>query len=258
MTKSGTEPYIIPDEATPRLYGRITILIASFLLVGNLVILGGYAAKPFMEPIGKRFELWANRMVEEEFAKTHARLKKDEATAATPQEKAAAVAALARFEGRPKPRINTMSMSFAATEPPVVWVYGVLDGVAGLVLNVALLIAAIKLVNLRASGLRAILWVAAIKLARIAVFGVVMMGWVMPLQIRLMRERMAEAFAPGQGGGGVPTMTPEIFAAMVSSSVVVYGLLATIFPILLLVQLRKPRVKAACLVEDSARDGRGS
>ena len=104
---------------------------------------------------------------------------------------------------------------------------------------------------------RAILWVAAIKLARIVLFGVIMMGWVMPMQIRLMRERMADAFAPGQGGG-VPTMTPEIFAAMVSSSVVVYGLLAMIFPILLLVQLRKPRVKGACQAEESLRGERDS
>ena len=75
----------------------ITILIATFLLVGNLVMLGGYAAKPFMEPIGKRLELWANRMVEEEFANAHARFKQAEAKAGTPQEKAAGRGRVAGF-----------------------------------------------------------------------------------------------------------------------------------------------------------------
>lgn len=256
MNKTDSKlPPVIPDARTPRLYGRLTILIASTLLVFNLFSLGFYAASPVLRPLGDRLEKWGSRVVEEQTAKQLELLKK-KAAAAKPADQAKLNAAVIRLQAQPF-KINSMTFSLSTANTPQVRAYGIADAISGLVLNTAMLLGAIGLVSLKPSGYQTTWWVAWLKLLRIGLLGVLMMGWILPIQLREMRAKLADALPAGAGGRMPAIVSPEGLAATTTSSVIFFGLISMIYPILLIVQLRKARVRAACgiLADDKPIDG---
>ena len=255
MKTTAALPPLLPDNKTARFYGRLTILIASVLLVLHLTTFAFYAARPVLQPLGERVERYANDFVDSQVKSNTAALKLAQGAATTPAGKAKADAAVANLKQRPTVKINSFSLSFSATESPNARLFGIVSGIVSLFLNVAMLWGAVGLVSLRPWGYRTTWWVCWIKLAMIALFGIAMMTWVLPAQLRDMRGQLDKTFMAAPGGPPPPTMNPSAIAAMSTSAVVFYAFLAMIYPILLLVQLRKPRVKAACLQEVSARGG---
>ncbi len=242
MSKAWKLPPVIPDEDTTRVFGRLTIIIASVLLCFNFYVLGFYIAVPIMKPLSQRFEKWGTRVVQQEVEKKAAKIEKLKQAANNPADQAK----LAAIQKRPTLQFNSMSLSFGAADSPQVRAYGIADGIVGLILNTVMLFGAIGLVSLKPSGYKTTWWIAWIKLARIVLFGILMMAWIMPIQLRDMKAKMAGAFRQ-QPGAPVPALlTLEGMAAMTTSVVVLFALLATVYPILLLVQLRKARIKAAC------------
>jgi hypothetical protein len=212
-------------------------------------------AAPVMKPVGERIERWTNGFVQAQIKGQMASLKTAQIQATTAAEKAKVAGTLATVQRRPIPQFNAFSISFSASESPRSRLYGIITGIIGLILNLIMLLGGIGLTGLKPWGYRATWWVCWAKLAMIAVFGIVTMTWILPLQLRDMRKQLDTTFMTAPGGAPPPTASPAAMAAMSTSAVVLFALLAMIYPILLLVQLRKPRVKVACLREQSDRGG---
>lgn len=255
MTKPAPRPYILPDEKTPRVYGTLTILFAGPLLAGCLLMLGAYAVTPISRQLSVRVERFVSRLADEAMRRQRNRLAVDEITAETPQDRAKVTAALARMDAQPFKPANPMALGFAAMDSPVAMWYGLLGEVAGAILNALLILGGAGLVGLSDRGRRITVWACALKLVRLVIFVVVMLGWILPIQIRTMKAVMGPAMAqaqaraggPGPGGPAMVAMSPEGFAAMTTSWVVAFAVLAAVYPTLVLIQLSRPRVKAACV-----------
>ena len=208
---------------------------------------------PVIQPLGERVEWWANNFIQSQIKGPAIIPGKLQQQATTAAEKANAAFTVAQRP--PMVKRYTFSIRFLAVESSQTRLYGIFTSIIVLFLNLILLLGGIGLVALKPWGYRTTWWVCWAKLAMIVFFLVVMMTWILPIQLRDMRKQLDATFMAAPGGAPPPMMLSAATAAMSTSGVVLFALLAAIYPILLLVQLRKPRVKVACFQEESVRGG---
>ena len=234
---------IIPDEATPRLFGRLTLLIGGVLLALGAWMSISYLIAPLFEPMGRWTEASMGRVLDEALLRRLDRLTQDLADAKTPAETSDLNQRISLLLSQPRPNVNTMS---GGMQSPVIRGFGIADTAVGFLLNVVMVIGAAGLVGLREWGRKTVVIVSALKLAKLALSSVLMIAWVLPIQMRMMREQLDPMFKNQPGAPPGSAMTAELVAAMTMGGTIVWALMASIYPILLLVMLTKTRVRAAC------------
>ncbi|MDB5353215.1 MAG: hypothetical protein JWN86_4462 [Planctomycetota bacterium] len=250
MSTSNPAKFVIPDVSTPRTYGIMNIVFASLLLLCNLGTAGWYLVAPTFKKGMEHAQAGLNAQIETSRKNKLDTLKRAVAAATAEPEKAKAQAAVAEFEALPKPPLNSMTMGFSASEDRRIVAFNLFDIAIAMILNLVMLISGVGLLRLKEGGRRAAVFVAGTKLVKLAIFLIVSLAFLIPLQSKLMEAEIAPVRAQiqGQPGGASAAffMTPQVMAAISTSSVVLFVIIAAIYPILVLVMLTKPRVKAAC------------
>ncbi len=246
MAKIEHRKILIPDESTPRFFGRLTLLFSGVLLALGLWGAASYMITPLMKPMAHWMEAWVERENEESVLRRLDTLTIDLAEAKTPTEVADANLKISRILNQPRPTFAAMTVGMGGMDSPVVRIFSLVDLIVGIALNVALAIAAAGLVGLREWGRKGVIIASALKLAKLVLSSVVMLGWIVPIQMRAMQAQLDPILkAQPAGAPGVP-FSATMLAAISTGGTIGWALLASIYPILLLVMLSKPRVRAAC------------
>jgi hypothetical protein len=226
-------------------------LIASVLLVQGLLFFGMAMLQPMTEPLSQGLQDWATRIQLESVRDRMDLLTRLEFEAADPAEKSKATKAIDAYLAEVQLRVNPIKLGFAGSNNPAVKIYTWVDAIAGVVLNTFLIVAAAGLAGLREWGRKLVVVVAGLKLTRIGLFTVAMLGWVLPVQLRAMKAAMGPAIN-GPKGNAAAGVASEMLAAASTGGVIGWAILASIFPILLIVMLSKARVRAACRQANSS------
>jgi hypothetical protein len=181
-------------------------------------------------------------------------LKRREAAAKTPEEKASAQRALSSFQSRPRPVIQTTNMKQTMDQfkDPVTAAVTWTSLGTSFLLNGMMLAGGIGLILLADWGRKLSIWVAILKIARLFLLVVVTFVVIMPKTVALQRAQFREIEAKQkEASGGKQVAGPDMGmignVAIASSyaSILSYYLVAPIFPIILLIALNRRRVRAA-------------
>lgn len=236
---------IIPDEATPRLYGRLTLLFGGFLLGLGVYMGATLAITPLIEPMAEWSTNWVGQVYETTVIRRLDALTLDLANAKTPAEAKVVKDRITNVLSQPPPTVS-MKVGMGGMQSPLVRNFSLVDTFIGFGLNVAMIVGAAGLVGLREWGRKTVVIVAAVKIAKLAVMSVLAVVWILPIQMKAMREGLEPLMRNQPKGAPVGSLTGEMLAAVSMGSTLIWLLLASIYPILLLVMLSKRRVRAAC------------
>lgn len=252
---------IVPNPGPPKTIGILNIVFGGLM---SLCGIGLMLQMLFMPVIGRFFETRQKQAVAQaERAQRDAikaqldELTAREKSAQTDVEKAEIEAERKALQNRPKPYVPNMAMGLNMMSDPVVIRYTWGDYISGLVLNVAMIVSGIGLVRLKPWGRSLALWVAGLKIVRcliLAGFGIMVLAPVMTKQIGKEFDNVGQQVGAQKGNpqaaAGVQQQMKTMKGFMGVMMAVSYGgtyLSYTIYPIIVLVVLTRPRVKAACL-----------
>ena len=214
--------------------------------LGNAV---SVAMLPMWAPIMKGMQEQADAQIEEQARAEMDALEAQEAAAETEEQKAEI-----RRQRETKKVIVPMQMDmgkmFEMYEDPMLIGYGMTDGIIGALLNLFLLISGIGLLNYRDWARKMALWVAGLKIVKLLVLQGFAIAVVVPNFAKNMGAFVDDMIAKVPGGGGANAPPPgtiaTIYGVTGTAGMVVFILVALIYPIVTLWLLNKPAAKAAC------------
>ncbi|RUL86835.1 hypothetical protein [Tautonia sociabilis] len=156
---------------------------------------------------------------------------------------------LERLGPKLPPQADIMLMS-GRMGSMVAWT--LVDAASGLVLNLLMVGAGVLLVQRVEWGRRLSVWVAGLKLVRLVVSQGIWLAVVVPALSRVIGQSVGDMMA-SQGGGPPPGMgnMTQLYAIIYSAWGVFMLVVGSIYPIVSLVVLSRPGVRAAC---ESAED----
>jgi hypothetical protein len=130
-----------------------------------------------------------------------------------------------------------------------------IGAVLGLGLNLLLIASGVGLVQRVEWGRRLGLWAAGLKLPVVLVMQVLWLAWIVPSLSRAIGDSVGGMMSAQRGGmpAGMPNMT-QLYAVIYTLWGVFVLVAGSIYPIILLVMLRRPGIRAAC--EPAGRRGR--
>ena len=251
MSIPKTERLILPDEKTARRFGLLNIIFASLLLVGNLWTAGFLFAVPVSMRIVDHI---AAVVTASEKNANEAEIKEWTAKAEAATTEDARQEAREKIESLQRGENNQFTVSvtgFRTYQDRRVLAYSIVEVTTGLVLNTLLLVSGAGLIGLREWGRKLAVVTAALKLVRLFTLSAVSIAVVVPITAAMMSKDMAPLVAQmkAKGGPNNPAsmfINPQMFSAQGAGGVVIGLIFASIYPVLLLFQLNKARVKAAC------------
>jgi hypothetical protein len=195
----------------------------------------------------------AQAKVEQQRKDQLADLKKEAAEAKTDEEKAQIKQQIAALEKAPAVTMPNMSIVTDMMKDPAYLAYMSGDLISGLVLNVAMLISGIGLLQLREWGRRLALGTFALKILRLCILAVLAILIIIPMTSRMTSEMMG-GMAQGGAGGPPAAMMGDVakFQAAIGSVQAVLGaVFGSIWPIIAIILLTRPGTRAACLARAS-------
>ncbi len=178
-------------------------------------------------------------------------MKSDEAAAKTQDEKDTIKARREALERVPDLNVTAMAEATNLSNRTLA-IYGYAEGIAGMVLNVLMIVSGIGLLLLHEWGRRLALGVAWLKILRWVTIVVATMVLIVPITTQ-MQQKMFESMnaqIKAQGGGRAPmpmTGLAQASAVMGAASAVFSALVAVIYPVLELWFLTRPRTLAVFL-----------
>jgi hypothetical protein len=241
-----------PKTAIPTSIGVLNITFGSVLLLCGICTGLNMAMQSAMMPMFGQQQQQFQQIMEAERAKQLKDLKKLEEAAPNAEEKATFEGQRKALEAQPIPKMPDMAKFYEEVNIPA---YGIADAVSGLILNILMVIAGIGLLGFKEWARQLGLWVAALKMVRlVALYGffAIVMAPNISKAFTSMFQEMAEGMAKGAPPGQkVPA--PAEFAQMgmamgVMMTAFAIGMIifGAIYPIIVLILLSRPRVKAAC------------
>ena len=254
---SGAYPPGQPPTSAHKMIGTLNVLFAGLMLLcgacSGVSALMQVAMAPMTEGYQKTMQETINAQAQKEQDKKIDALKEQEAAATTDEEKAELAAKRQALEDRPPPEIPMADMMAAYRDPRLIG-YVIGDIASGLLLNIFLFISGIGLLAARAWARKMGLWVAALKIVRL----VVVYGFAIAVVVPVFSEKMGEMMEKmttqmqQQQPAGAPPM-PQIgqtlaavYGIAMSAGAVLMILFGTVYPIIMLWVLTRPKVKAAC------------
>jgi hypothetical protein len=253
MASAPTPKLVIPNPQAPKTLGILSIIFGSVLLLFG-------TCQGFMIIFGPTFGRLMDTSLKDTQAQIDAerqselnRLKSRELAAESPEEKARIQSERQALEARPKVRIQTTSVaqSFDQFRDPVFMAYTWASTSTGLLLDVFMIVTGIGLLRLRPWGRTGSLWMAGLRIARVLFFSTISMLVIVPRTIELQRKQFQEIENQMKAQGQAPppglrmSEFSKISAAATYGGIIAYVVFAPIYPIILLVALNRPRVKAA-------------
>jgi hypothetical protein len=255
MSTHASKPVmIIPNPQAAKTLGMLSIVFASLILFCDTCT--GFSTA-FGQVFARVMDVnmrGMQRSVDSVWKREERDLKKREAAAKTPEEKAKAQNDLARFQRQPRPIIQTTSVSASMNQfkDPVMATVTWTSLATAMILNSLMLDGGIGLLLLAEWGRKLSIWTAGLKVARLFLLVVITFVVIMPKTMALQRAQFREIEAKQkEAAGGRQVAGPDMGMignmAIASSyaSVLSYYLVAPIFPIILLIALNRRRVRAA-------------
>lgn len=244
-----------PRPKPVRTLGVLNIVLGAILLAYSWLMLGGMAFNGMSPGPTEALEeaVLAHAKVEHE--ETLRRLESLERRAEHDEAREVFRAERLRREER-GPRVPPQAQMFLLSgQMRGMMAWTGLGAVLGLGLNLALIASGVGLVQRVEWGRRLGLWTAAVKLPVVVLMQVLWLAWVVPSLSRAVGEPVGDMMAAQRGGmpAGMPNMT-QLYALIYSIWGIFVLLCGSAYPIILLVMLRRPGLKAAC--EPAARRGR--
>lgn len=239
---------VIPNPRIPRVLGILNIVFASGLILAGLCMGVLTAMQPYlnnaMGNIQKKVEADAAKRQKADLEAIEA----DEKEAETPSEKQELEKRRILIEARPKNPTPLGSFNFnkLRLNEPKLQIYGWLDVVTAILLNLLMLAAGIGLVQRKMWGLRLGVWTALAKLVRLVLVYSFFALAIVPGLARTYGQLVAEQM--GQTGGpslDVRTLI-QIYYVMYTAVAVGMIVFGSIYPAISLWMLTRPGARAAC------------
>jgi hypothetical protein len=247
-----------PKTSIPKTIGIMNIVFGSLLLTcvccsGVNLVMQSAMIGPVMAVQQKQIE----QAMQVERQQRLQELQQREQAANDEKEKADLKAQQKVLQGRPIPKMPDFTKFM---QDPRYLGFEIVDLVTGLVLDILMVVSGIALLNLKEWGRRAAIWVAALKIVLLITLYTVFALVVVPVLVQNfntmfqeMFDEMAKGARPGQrvpGQAELAQMSSTIGILMTASAVgmIIFG---AIYPIVVLIALTRPRVKAACALPAS-------
>lgn len=243
-------PELQANTKAPKTIGTLNIVFGSLMFLCGLCSSLNLMTQATMGPMMAAQQQQMQQALQAERKQELQELRRREEASNDENEKAE-LRAQQQALARPMPKMPDMSKVFQDAN---FLIYGIADAVTGLLLNILLVISGIGLCGLKEWGRALALWVAALKIVRlIAVYGFLALV-VVPIVVRQftamfqeMFEEMAKAGPPGQRMPAQAELNQlgTIMGATMTIFAVGMIVLGVIYPIIVLIVLTRPRVKAA-------------
>ncbi|MEW4568051.1 hypothetical protein AB1L88_09310 [Tautonia sp. JC769] len=246
MSGPRNTPPVRPRPKPFSVIGALNLLFGAGLVAVAWTMLGGMAfngmtAEPY-EGLERALMLQAERSHREALATLEAREASAQSEAAKQVFREAIEQRAAR--GPQLPPGSDLVMMGSQMQSFGTW--SVVSSATSLIVNLMMIVAGAVLLQRVEWGRRLSLWVAGVKLARLLILQTVFVVFVVPSFSRNLGEAVQESIAT-QGGGipaGMPNMT-QLYAATYTVMGIGMLVLGAIYPIVTLVVLNRPGVKAA-------------
>ena len=247
-----TLPEQRPGTGIPKTIGILNIVFGSLLLLCVICLALSLAMQFAMGPMFAAQQQQAQQMFAAERQRQLAELQALEQGAANEKEKAGFEAKKKALQAQPIPKMPDMAKF---TQDASFQVYGITDVVSGLILNILMVVSGAGLVSLKEWGRRLGLWVAAIKIVRLIALNVFFILVVVPNMteafVSMFQDMVEEMARVAPAGGPVPgaaeiKQMAAVMGIMYSCIAVGMIILGVIYPVIVLILLSRPHVKAAC------------
>jgi hypothetical protein len=253
MSSAPKSMMIMPNVQAPRTLGILCIIFASYLLLCDSCT-GFFAA--FGTVFAKAMDINFRGMqaqIDSGYKSEVRTYEKREAAAKTEEDKERVRKERKDFESKPRPVITTgLPQNIDQLRDPTLSAFNWVSLGTGMLLNSLMLAGGLGLIALSEPGRRLSIWVAGLKIARLALLTAFTFGVIIPKTVEIQRGQfkriqVEQKAAMGKAAAGGPDFG-VLETVAVASSYATWGgyfLLAPIFPIVLLVALNRPRVRAA-------------
>lgn len=251
-------PAELPKSSAAKTIGILNIVFGSILLL--CVICSGLNAI-MQSALGPMFGMQQQQLqqaMQQEQQQRLEQLQEQEKAAKEEKEKQELRAKQQALRAQPVPKMP----DFAKLAEDVRFLgYTIADVVSGFVLNVLMLISGIALVRYKEWGRKTALWVAALKIVRLVALNTFLALVLVPhitrgftSMFQEMFDEMAKAAPPGQRMPGQAEITQmgTMIGVMMTVFAVAMVILGVIYPVVVLIVLSRPRVKASCVPEASS------
>jgi hypothetical protein len=248
--------WVVPNPQVPRTLGILNIVFGALLILAGvyslvMTIYGPQFQKAMFQGMEK-----VQATEKADRASKIAELKRKEAEAKTQEDKDSLKAEREELEKAGQPDVTVMMNDIANWNPLAdlrVAIYTYSEIIAALVLNILMIISGIGLLSLSEWARKLAIWVAWLKIARWIVMTIVVLVLILPITVEKTQKMWDTIQAQAQpGSGGRPVAFPlggmaQMTAVMGAVSQVFSLLFASIYPVVVIWFLTRPRTRAACL-----------
>jgi hypothetical protein len=246
--------WVVPNPQVPRTFGILNIIFGILLLLFGLYSI-------VMLIVGPKIQIAVmNQMKEQQASKQAERdakideLKKKEDAAKTKEEKDAIADERQALEKNFEPDLSGfMGDAMGLSGDKRMVAYSAVEGTAGFILNVLMVISGIGLLRMAEWGRRLALYVAWLKILRWVAIVIFTMVVIVPITTQMTQKLLVqiEKQTKAKSGGGAspfPLSSLSQFAAIATAvTSVMSALAASIYPVLSLWFLTRPATRAAVL-----------
>lgn len=256
--------YVVPTPQPAKTIGLLNIVFATLLLLMSLMSIASVLMMPayvrLMQVQQQKLERDAQKAADAGTEQALRHLEEQEKAAKTDEEKAAYSSQRRALKNRPKPFVPDMTLGFKIANDPLYRNYQMVDYATGIPLNLALLASGIALLRLRRWGRSLAMWVAMLKFVRAVGFLLASVLIISPAMTKTMGgylDQTGKQIASQQGGNPANAakvqqamqMMTRVMGAIITGSYAIYFSLAMIYPVVILVILNRPGVRAALVAK---------
>lgn len=248
MSQGLPSGYVLPTPRRAKLVGTLNIVFASLLLLYILFQLAMLFFTPVIMEMSIGMVKQAQTKVEQQRKDEETELKKEAAAAKTAEEKKQVEERLSTLEKTPTVTMPDMSKVTDMMKNPVIRANQWGDMISGLVLNVAMLVSGIGLVQLKEWGRQLALWTFGLKIVRLGVLATVMIIFIIPITAKMSSDMMAGMVQSGAGGPQAVMMgnMAKFQAAFGTAQAVLGFVFGSIWPVIGIVLLSRAGTRVAC------------
>lgn len=236
---------VIPKPQTAKVFGALNIVFGALMLLCVSVGLVAMLLMPLLMPYFEQLDKNTEQQLANRKQMKVDDLRRQEKAAADPAERDRLRALREQVEAEPLPQVPKASMSIQQVKDPRIRGYAFVEQGVYLVLNLLLVISGVSLLALREWGRRLSVQVAWAKLAA----SVSLLAWwwifVLPISTAMQAKQMPTNM-PGLPAFFSAMLSPQGLTTIAVASQVSSTIFAAIYPVLTLVMLTSPEVRAAC------------
>lgn len=240
-----TPKFVVPTPHTANTIGVLNLVFGASILICSTLSFSSLLLTPLFQGPVLAMARSADQLAQERHEESLAAIRNLDAGAGSEAEREVYRRRLAELESEGPPRPFTADMLSAGFNTAVLrWSW--LDVTTSIAVNILMIVAGVGLIQLAGWGRRLGLWVAGVKLVRLVVVWGLWIVAVVPAMSKQIGDAVDTMLRQQQGGGPPPFSFTTVYAVMYSLMGVGMILFGSIYPVVCLVALSRPGVRAAC------------